>query len=70
VNGLIQSLAGGSPVHNFVDLVIDNLEAGHYKAFLAAKISDLQVGQQVATVAAQARQDWLDNLYSEHFSES
>jgi len=67
VNGLIQSLAGGSPVHNFVELAVDNLEAGHYKSFLATRISDLQVGQQVATVAAQARQDWLNNLYAEHF---
>jgi tRNA nucleotidyltransferase (CCA-adding enzyme) len=67
VNGLIQSLAGRSPVHNFVELAVDNLEAGHYKSFLATRISDLQVGQQVATVAAQARQDWLNNLYAEHF---
>lgn len=67
VNGLIQSLAGGSPVHNFVELAVDNLEAGHYKSFLAAKISGLQAGEQVATVAAQARQDWINTLYAEHF---
>lgn len=67
VNGLIKSLAGGSPVHNFVDLAVDNLEAGHYKSFLAAKISGLQAGEQVAVVAAQARQDWINTLYAEHF---
>lgn len=67
VNSLIQSLAGGSPVHNFVELAVDNLEAGHYKSFLAARISGLEAGQQVATVAALARQDWLNNLYAEHF---
>lgn len=67
INRLVQQLLGESPVHAFVQVAVAEVEQGRYKACLGDKIAGMQAGEQVADVAAQARQAWLCALHSKHF---
>lgn len=67
VNRLVEQLNGSGPVHVFVERAVAELEQGQYKRFLGDKISNIQPGEQVAEVAATARQAWVNELHSRYF---
>ena len=67
VNRLVEQINGTGPLHAFVERAVAELEQGHYKRFLGDKIANIQPGEQVAEVAANARQAWVTELHSRYF---
>lgn len=67
VNQFVAQLSGAGLVHAFVENAVAELEQGHYKTFLGDKIAHALPGEQVAQVAANARQAWVSELHSRYF---
>ncbi|MFN7505567.1 MAG: hypothetical protein ACK5Q1_08395 [Limnobacter sp.] len=67
VNQLVAQINGVKPANSFVDKAVAEVEQGHYKTFLADKIASALPGEQVAQVAANARQAWVNELHSKFF---
>ncbi len=67
VNQLVAQLSGMGPVHDFVEKAVAELEQGRYKTFVGDKINNALSGEQVAQVAAEARQAWVNELHSRYF---
>jgi len=67
VSRLVEQLNGTGPVHTFVEKAVAELEQGHYKSYLGDKIANVQAGEMVAQVAANARQSWVKELHSRYF---
>lgn len=68
VNLLLARLFGDSALHSFVQVAVGQIEQGIYKSFVGAKIQSVSGEMPVAEVAALARRQWLENLYSGQFS--
>jgi tRNA nucleotidyltransferase (CCA-adding enzyme) len=67
INGLVYRVFANIAVSRFIEIVIAEVQKGHYKSFVSTRIANVQGGEHLSLVVAEARKTWVQALHAEFF---